>query len=263
MARGAPHAADAALRTSPAGTKRPPAREDGGVVNTLLLVEDNESAVIQMKDILEDSGYQLLVARGGEEALGIIERTIPDAIVLDLMMPGIDGFEVLGTLREAERTARPAILTAKQITADELKFLSRNNVHQLIQKGDINPRALDACDTSGRVPRSSSPRASDRPGATPVVLVVEDNADNMLTVKALLGDEYAVIEAVDGRASVALATRHKPDLILLDPELPGMRPDVRRAAGDAQLRCAHRQRPASERDFLALGFDAYTAETDR
>jgi len=113
-------------------------------VKTILLVEDSEPAIIQIKDFLEESGYEILVARDGGEALGIIAKTLPDAMILDLMMPGIDGFEVLKTLREAEATAHipVLILTAKHITREELQFLKRNNVHQLIQKGDVNRKEL-------------------------------------------------------------------------------------------------------------------------
>lgn len=116
----------------------------GQHIKTIILVEDSEPAIIQLKDFLEESGYQILVARDGGEALGIIAQTIPDAMILDLMMPGIDGFEVLKILREAEPTAHipVLILTAKHITKEELKFLKRNNVHQLIQKGDVNRQDL-------------------------------------------------------------------------------------------------------------------------
>ena len=57
-----------------------------------MLVEDSEPSIVQIKDILEDIGYLMLVAHDGGEALGIIAQTIPDAMILDLMMPGIDGF---------------------------------------------------------------------------------------------------------------------------------------------------------------------------
>ncbi len=114
------------------------------IAKTILLVEDSEPAIIQMKDILGESGYNILVARDGGEALGIIAQKIPDAMILDLMMPRVDGFQVLKTLREAEQTAHipVLILTAKHLTKDELKFLTRNNIHQLIQKGDVNRREL-------------------------------------------------------------------------------------------------------------------------
>jgi signal transduction histidine kinase/HAMP domain-containing protein len=111
----------------------------GSVIKTILLVDDSEPAIIQLKEILAESGYNLLVAHDGVEALGILDQIIPDAMVLDLMMPGIDGFEVLKTIREAESTAHipVLILTAKHITKEDLRFLTRNNVHQLIQKGDV------------------------------------------------------------------------------------------------------------------------------
>ena len=116
----------------------------GTTAKTILLVEDSEPAIIQIKDIMEESGYNILVARHGGEALGIIAQTIPDAMILDLMMPGIDGFQVLKTLRDLEQTVNVPvlILTAKHVTKEELKFLKRNNIHQLIQKGDVNSSEL-------------------------------------------------------------------------------------------------------------------------
>jgi CheY-like chemotaxis protein len=69
-------------------------------VKTLLMVEDSEPAVIQIRDLLEESGYTIKVARDAKEAFKIMEEVIPDAMVLDLMMPGIDGFELLHALRE-------------------------------------------------------------------------------------------------------------------------------------------------------------------
>ena len=107
---------------------------------TILLVEDSEPAIIQLTDVLQEGGYRLQVARNGMEALERIGQTIPDAMILDLMMPGMDGFDVLKTLRGEDRTAHVPvlILTAKHITKEELHFLKRNNIHQLVQKGDIN-----------------------------------------------------------------------------------------------------------------------------
>lgn len=197
-------------------------------VKTILLVEDSEPAIIQMKDILEESGYHLLVAHHGGEALEIIAKTIPDAMILDLMMPGIDGFEVLKTIREAEPTAHipVLILTAKHITKDELKFLKRNNVHELIQKGDVNRNDLQNAIASMVFPEPVETEKIEPilPIITgkPVVLVVEDNPDNMLTVKAVLADNYIVIEATDGASGIEMAKIHQPDLILMDIGLPGM-----------------------------------------
>ena len=207
---------------------------------TILLVEDSEPAIIQMKDLLEEVGYKIIVANNGEEALSTISNFIPDAIILDLMMPGIDGFELLNMLRAKEKTSLipVLILTAKHITKDDLKSLKQNNVHQLIQKGDVNKEELLNTVSSmffvapklenlkSKIVNPNSLISKSINQSTfkgkPLVLVVEDNADNMTTVKALLGDDYIVLEATDGIQGIELAKEHIPHLILMDIALPGM-----------------------------------------
>jgi len=181
---------------------------------TVLLVEDNESAVIQIRDMVEDMGIGVRISNSAAQALQMIDQAIPDAIILDLMMPEVDGFKVLEILRNADATARVPvlILTAKHITKEELKFLKRNNVHQLIQKGDIKYAELQEAIRDMLSPKTTAPR--------PVVLVVEDNPDNMITVKALLSENHTVLEAVNGYEGIKLAKEHMPDLILMDIALP-------------------------------------------
>ena len=194
----------------------------------ILLVEDSEPAIIQMKDILEDVGYKILTARNGSEALEIISHTIPDAMILDLMMPGIDGFEVLKNLREEEITAHipVLILTAKHITQEDLKTLKRNNIHQLIQKGDVNRKDLMNAVSKMTYPLLEENEQLKREirsiHGKPRILVVEDNKDNMTTVKALFGDKYIMYEAFNGNEGIVKAKEHIPDLILMDIALPGI-----------------------------------------
>lgn len=195
---------------------------------TILLVDDNESALIQVKDILEERGYHVLLANDGNEALAIIDHTIPDAMILDLMMPGIDGFQVLKSIREREQTSRlpVLILTAKHITKDELKFLKSNNVQQLIQKGDVNANEMLRAVANMLFPKTSKSETPKPEPKTiegkPLVLIVEDNPDNMLSVKALLSDDFTVLEAVNGMQGVEKAKKFKPNLILMDIALPQM-----------------------------------------
>lgn len=193
----------------------------------ILMVEDSEAAIIQVKDIFEDLGYEIQVAMNGEEALTEIQHKIPDAIILDLMMPGIDGFEVLKLLRENQRTLHIPILilTAKHITKEELKFLKQNNIHQLIQKGDVNRNELLMAVASMIFPeekKTAVPKPVQQIEGKPVVLVVEDNPDNMLTVKAILGNDYSILEANNGLEGIALAEKFKPHFIIMDIALPEM-----------------------------------------
>jgi signal transduction histidine kinase/DNA-binding response OmpR family regulator/HAMP domain-containing protein len=200
-----------------------------GQGQVIQVVEDNESAIIQLTDILSSQGYRVQVAHNGQEALRQIAQTQPDAMILDLMMPEVDGFTVLKTIRAMESTSQlpVLILTAKLVTQEELKFLKGNHIHQLIQKGDINKDGLLA-EVARMVAPPQAPalpqsrrRRPVGPGK-PVVLIVEDNPDNLSTARALLAGDYELIEAMDGETAVKLAKMHRPDIILSDIALPVM-----------------------------------------
>jgi CheY-like chemotaxis protein len=108
------------------------------------LVEDNEAAIIQVRNVLEREGFIVDVASGGQQALDYVQHTIPHGIILDLMMPGVDGFAVLESIRGSIKTATlpVLILTAKELTREDRQKLSANNIQELVQKGDIDREGL-------------------------------------------------------------------------------------------------------------------------
>ena len=242
---------------------------------TILLVEDNEPAVIQISDILLTQGYRVRVARNGQEALAQIELALPEAMILDLMMPEMDGFEVLKQLRASERSfSLPVlILTAKHVTKEELSVLKGNHIHQLIQKGDIGRKALLEAVARMVTPAEEKflppprRRRALRPGK-PLILVVEDNPDNLLTVQALLKESYELIAAEDGLAGLEQARLHQPDLILMDLALPLMDGFAALAALRAEEDLAHipvvaltaRAMKGDRETILAHGFDGYISK---
>lgn len=194
---------------------------------TILLIDDSEAVIVQMMDFLDESGYEIITAQNGQEALDKISQNRPDAIILDLMMPDIDGYDVLKTIRNTEATAQipVLILTAKDLSKDDLNLLIRNNVHQLIQKGDVNRNELLKAiadlyktGTGEELNIKTHKKSNERLN----ILVVEDNSDNMLTVKAIFEDKHNIYEAADGLEAITLAKKHKPDLILMDIALPGI-----------------------------------------
>lgn len=82
---------------------------------TILIVDDEEDIIELIQYNLKTEGYSILTARTGEEAVKIAEQSLPGLMVLDLMLPGMDGFEVTRYLRSRERTKNLpiVILTAK------------------------------------------------------------------------------------------------------------------------------------------------------
>lgn len=81
-------------------------------VQRVLVVEDEEALAFGVRDALEHAGYQVQVVHDGPSALDRIRTEQPDLVVLDLMLPGMGGLEILGTLRKERRDVRVVILTA-------------------------------------------------------------------------------------------------------------------------------------------------------
>ena len=175
-----------------------------------------------------DSGFDVVVAKDGQQGLAHVQQNIPAGIVLDLMMPKIDGFEVLEQIRSKPQTATlpVLILTAKELTTAERGRLTHNNVQQLIQKGTADreqlvssvKRMLSHAKETLVKPLSETIEANPRS-----ILLVEDNPDNQLTISAILEDVDAeLIVAEDGEEGVKVATEKIPNLILMDIQLPVM-----------------------------------------
>jgi DNA-binding response OmpR family regulator len=91
------------------------------VPRELVLVADDEADILQLVTfVLERGGYETVCARSGDEALRLALELRPSLAVLDVMMPGIDGFEITRRLRAAEetRTMPVILLTARAQPAD-------------------------------------------------------------------------------------------------------------------------------------------------
>jgi two-component system response regulator VicR len=85
----------------------------------ILLADDEPSIQSVMREIVEDGGYEFCSALDGEEAFSVIEQESPDLIILDVMMPKMDGFRVCSTLRERGVTIPIIILSAKGDLVDK------------------------------------------------------------------------------------------------------------------------------------------------
>ena len=99
--------------------------EDLKVKETILLVDDNPINLQVLFETFKESGYKLIAAKDGEKALAMAESAHPDLILLDIMMPGMDGYEVCRRLKADDGTSNIPIIfvTAMGETADETKGL--------------------------------------------------------------------------------------------------------------------------------------------
>lgn len=108
----------------------------------LILVVDDEPPIVRLiKAKLRLDGYEVLTASHGAEALAILERDSPDLVVLDVMMPDMDGFETLRRIRKHSQVP-VVMLTARGSDADKLKGL-QSGADDYITK-PFNPDELEA-----------------------------------------------------------------------------------------------------------------------
>jgi CheY-like chemotaxis protein len=96
----------------------------------VLVVDDDRASQQLAASILESAGYVPQVAEGGGEALSVLAKTHIDAVLLDLMMPGMDGFQFLHHLRDHEewRELPVFVISAKDLTQQEADVLKRETL---------------------------------------------------------------------------------------------------------------------------------------
>jgi two-component system, OmpR family, alkaline phosphatase synthesis response regulator PhoP len=133
-------------------------------METILVIEDDPSILLGLKKNLEYEGYTVLVAEDGEQGLEMAFDTKPDLILLDIMLPQVNGFEICRSVRKHEPTVPILILSAKDQEIDKIMGLDLGaddyitkpfSVKELIARVKAafrRTRALDG-DYTGRVVR--------------------------------------------------------------------------------------------------------------
>jgi len=111
----------------------------------ILIVDDEPNIVIPLQFLMEQNGYLTLVAQSGEEALESISKEKPDLVLLDIMLPGVDGFEVCEIVRlnPEWRNTRIIFLTAKGRDVDIAKGMVLG-ADEYITKPFSNQQIIDA-----------------------------------------------------------------------------------------------------------------------
>ncbi len=87
----------------------------------ILVVDDDKNTRLFLRAVLEEASYTVSTARDGEEALSVMDREHIDLVVLDIMMPRMDGYEFTRVLRESQNNLPILMVSAKQLPADKHK----------------------------------------------------------------------------------------------------------------------------------------------
>lgn len=112
-------------------------------LKSVLIVDDETDARNIIRRFIKKWGWNVLEAKNGREALEVLAKEHPSIILLDLMMPEMDGFDVIRELQKNEQWAKipVIILTAKELTSEERNFLV-NSSKIILQKNEYNREQL-------------------------------------------------------------------------------------------------------------------------
>jgi CheY-like chemotaxis protein/anti-sigma regulatory factor (Ser/Thr protein kinase) len=176
-------------------------------IGSVLVIDDEAAVRDLMQRFLTREGFRVVTAPGGEEGLRRARELRPDAITLDVMMPGMDGWAVLSALK-----ADPDVADIPVIM---LTIVDDKNLGYALGASDYLTKPIDR----ERLVKVLTQHRRDRP-----VLVVDDDAGLRQLLRRMLEPEgYTVVEAENGRVALArLDEDVRPGVILLDLMMPEM-----------------------------------------
>jgi PAS domain S-box-containing protein len=179
--------------------------------SSVLVIDDDPSVRDVVKRSLSKEGVSVMTAANGEEGLELARKHRPDVITLDVQMPGMDGWEVLKTLK-----SDPDL---RQIAVIMMTNIDEKTTGYALGAAEYMTKPVDR-DHLVEVLKKFRNNASTRP-----VLVVEDDASVREIIRRALSQEgLKVLEAANGIEALARLEESPPSLILLDlmmPELDG------------------------------------------
>jgi len=205
----------------------------------IIIIEDEDILVDILSKKLEREGYEVFSAEDGEKGLEKIEEISPDLILLDIVMPKMNGYEVLSVLMKKYGKGKmpPVIIISNSGQPVEIDKAMQLGAKDYIIKAQFTPEEVVSkvnrlMEVRSEGFMSSETKSSAKPDTTPAVgssktiakiLIIEDDQflRDLLTTK-LEKENFEVITAIDGPGGMERILKDKPQVVLLDIILPGV-----------------------------------------
>ncbi|MBF0521040.1 MAG: response regulator [Nitrospirae bacterium] len=197
------------MKTIHSGTKAHPNIADGMVAGvstskTILVVDDDESIRELLTQELQNVGYSVETAKNGMEAIKSIKERPPQLIILDVMMPEMNGFDVAAIIKGDPATANVPIIILSVVEDSERgrhlgvdRYLTKP-INKELLFSDIKTLLADGASRKK-------------------ILVVDEDESNVKTLTDVLKTKgYTVVSATDGPDSIEKAKTERPDIIIVD-----------------------------------------------
>jgi signal transduction histidine kinase/CheY-like chemotaxis protein len=185
------------------------AESSGGTTSTVLAIDDDQTIKELLQRYLTKEGFQVITASNGTLGLSLAKEIRPDAIILDVMMPGMDGWTVLSNLKADPEVANIPVIM--------MSIIDDKNLGYALGASDYLLKPIDRDRLSAVLQKYHSSQSSKS------VLVVEDNKmTNQMIGRQLEKEGWRVMSVENGRAALEALKTMQPGLIVTDLMMPEM-----------------------------------------
>jgi CheY-like chemotaxis protein len=179
----------------------------------VLVIEDDASAIRLLRTYLEADGYTVRVASDGEQGLADVQERPPDAIILDVLLPGLDGWEVLRRLKASPNVRDIPVIVVTVVDERELGLA--------LGAVDYYLKPVDRAALLARLSRYTF-ITKVRQGNVRVLAIDDDPAALELVRAALVPEGFELEGHTDPAVALAAAGEGGFDLVICDLVMPGM-----------------------------------------
>ena len=184
--------------------------QHGGDTPRILIVDDEKHIRALLRQQLEEVGYNIIEAQNGHEAIQLARAEKPDLIILDILMPGLDGFEVTTILKQSNETANIPIMILSIVEDKDRGY--RLGVDSYLTKPVDAEQLLST--VSSLAARGQKPLTSTRKK----ILVIEDDPGIVRAIQDVL-NEFQITTVDSGQEGIRMAQQEHPNLIIVDARL--------------------------------------------
>ncbi len=185
----------------------------------ILILEDQEAVSEIIKINLEDQGFKVFVGKNGNMGLEILKKVTPEVIILDILMPEMDGYQFYKKIKANEQTSRIPVLVMTVRGAMKDAFLVLG-VDSFLAKPFLPDELISQV-------KALIPTPAEKNQSKKIALVAGSDNDRVDTMRQQLKKKgYAVETVSDGPAALEKALKLLPQLFVLQFDMPGMDADT-------------------------------------
>ena len=188
----------------------------------ILIIEDEQTLASILSAKLKLEGFEVLISVDGENGLEKIEEWQPDLILLDIIMPIMNGYEVLEKLQEKNNKI-PVIIISNSGQDVELEKIKKLGAINYIIKAQITPdEVIEKIEKVFNSPIVDENEGEPSAGGVKVLLVEDDSFLREICYKKLSKEGFDVFLAADGGEALKKVVKVEPNIVLLDIILPSI-----------------------------------------